>query len=337
MTKHQSRACALIILSITFVFSAQPKGKDANIRVLYDSHIKGKTTLALGAFRVAFVTEDSAVAVSHGALSHGGSAARMTGELSGVEHALMQKITDAIYADFLKQAAAKGYQLIDSATLAKTSTAYAELPSVENFLEGRLGTFVIPTGQRSVTLAADDSAREAKGAAGLGTGFRNIGKNLATSPANKAFPAASGQVNAPVLGVTIVVNFANFKGTNSGFGTSKATITPGATIDGRNPNEIVSSTSIVAWDSTTKSCANCQAQFVLEGQIHSTANIGASTTRSAMKAGDHIANGIGALSGIGGTKKKATTIEVDAAAYETNVLLVAAQASDLLLSSLNGK
>jgi hypothetical protein len=327
----------LALCSFALSANAGPFGSKetaATVKIERGGPLKGKSTLALGAFRVAFVTEDAANSESHGMFSGGGSAARMTSQLVGIDHALMQKITDEIYADFLKQAAAKGYTVIDSASLAKSSSAYGALPPMENFDEGRLGTFVIPTGQRSVELAADHSAKQDKGAVGFISAMKNVSKSMATAEANKVFPVAAKDTNSTVVGVTIVVNFANFKGTSSSFGSSKATIAPGATIDGQNKEDISHATSIMAWDASTSTAPAGMAMVLLEGEIHSDVSIGEFGSHSAMKAGDHISNGIAALGAGGQVNKKASELTADPIAYETNVLLVAAQANDMMLSAI---
>jgi hypothetical protein len=286
--------------------------KSASVKVTRGGEIKGKSTVAFGAFRVAFVTEDAATAESHGIM--GGSAAKMSGELVGADHALMQKIADEVYADFLKQAATKGYTVIESSVLVDKAAAYAALTPSENFAVGRLGTFVIPTGQRSVALASDARAKEEKGSGGFAARFNMVSDQLTKTVAYEAFPTAAKQAGTPILGITIVVNFADFKGSSS-LGGSKASLAVGATIDGRNKNELIPSTAILGWDKGTDSCALCQAQFVLEGQIHSDAAIGTYDSSGSQNN----------LSGI---------VTVDPDAYEKNALLVAAHASDLLLSAM---
>ena len=297
--------------------------KKASVKAEHASILSGQSKIAIGAFRVAFVTEDAANSESHGAFSGGGSAARMSGVLLGVDNALMQKITDAVYADFLKQAAAKGYTVMDSVALDKTAPAYHELVAVENFKTGRLGTLVIPTSQRSVELAADSRGKDEKGSGGFAAAFHNVTDQVSSAPANKAFPTAAKQAGMPVVAVTIVANFANFKGSSSSFGTSKASLTPGATIDGRNKNNIIASTSIQGWDAGTGSCALCMAQFELEGQIHSEAPIGTLNINGEWS--------------FGGSTKKGAVVQADPVSYEKNVEAVASQATDLMLSAMAAK
>lgn len=328
--------CATFAATSALALPFGSKDKEASAKITHGGAFKGKSAFALGAFRVSFITEDKVTSVAKGMLSGGGGASSlMSGTLVGVDHALMQKITDAIYADFLKQAAAKGYTVTESTQLAQNSASYKAMATATNFSEGRLGTIVIPTGQTSVPLPADNSAKLDKGAQGFMSGFKNLGNQMATAEANKAFPAAAKESGTPILGVTIVVNFADFKGYTSTFGSSaKATIMPGATIEGTPKGQIISSTSILGWDGNTPTCANCESEVILENMVHSTESIGALDSHSNMKTGDYIANGIGALGGVGVSNKRGATITADPVAYEKNVLIVAAQATDILLTAI---
>jgi len=312
--------CTLAITLAANAISFGKKDENATIKVDKPGALKGQTTIALGAFRVAFVTSDAAVSTSHGAFSNGGSSAKMSGELSGIDHATMQKIADEVYADFLKQAGVHGYTILDSTKVAAASATYRDVPQTVNFADSRIGTLVIPTGQRSVAIAADDSGKDSKGSAGFGSAFHNLGKATAKSDANKAFPIAAKDVGAPVMAVTIVVNFASFKGTSSSFGSSKATIAPGATIDGTNKNDLALNTSILAWDAKSCEYVGCMARIYLEGYIHSDAPIGNTST-------------YGKWSMQNSTKKTAI-LEADPDLYEKAVLEVTAQASEMMLNAM---
>ena len=331
-------ACALASVLVPSSASALPFGKkdtEATAKVTRGGPFKGQSTYALGAFRVAFILDDKAFSTSSGMFAGGGSSAAMSGEISGVDHALMQKIADEIYADFLAQAAAKGFSFTDSATLAKKSASYAALDTMENFEDGRLGTYVIPAGQRSVALPGDGSKKMNKGAKGMFDAMRVNAQTMDNSEANKAFPKIAAEVGNNVLAVTIVVNFANFKGGHSSFGSSKATIQVGATVDGSTKTEILPFTGIAGWEpKTPTNCGMCHGEVALDGQVHSNESIGTSTTRSTMSYGDHVANGLGALTTGHQDSKKGTFVTADPVAYEKNVLAVAQQASDILLTGL---
>lgn len=319
MTWKVSRLALACTLALTVSASAfGKKDENASIKVEKSELLKGQTTLALGAFRVAFVTQDSVVAVSHSTFA-GSSKAKMEGELSGIDHAAMQKIADEVYADFLKQSAAKGYTILDSAKVNAVSAAYRAVTKTVNFADSRIGTLVVPTGQFSVAIAADDSGKDSKGAATFGAVFHNVGASTAKSEANTAFPLAAKDVGAPVLGVTIVVNFASFKASGS-FGSSKAEIEPGATIDGTNKNDIALNTSILAWDAKSCEYANCMERVILQGYIHSDSPVGKTETTGKW--------------GFGSSSKKTSVLEADPELYEKGVLEVAPQASEMMIDAM---
>ncbi len=311
-------------------------GSKDKVKVVNGGPLKEGTTFALGSFRVCFITEDEVVSVAKGSWVTGGSSssAAMSGSLEGLDQATMQKIADKIYADFLKQAAGRGVTLTDSVHLAQASPTYKAMQMTANYSTGRMGTMVIPTGQQSVPLAEDASEKSNKGSKGLMSQWKQMGAtDFATADANKLFPVAAKEAGMPVLGVTIVVNFADFKGGNGSFGNSKVGMMPGATIEGSLKTELLRATSIVAWGPKTATCPACMAQALLEGTVHSTEPIGSTETHKGSK-------GISGLVGIGPTNsyaKKGTTIYVDLPAYETNVLAVAAEANEMLVAELGRK
>lgn len=313
-------SCTLIITVSAHAGIFGKKDENASIKVEKPDVLKGKTTLAIGAFRVAFVTEDSALSTSHGVLANGGSSAKMTGQLIGIDQPTMQKIADAVYADFVKQATGKGYTILDSTKVAAASAAYRDVPQTVNFADSRIGTLVIPSGQRSVAIAADDSGKDSKGSGSITSAFHNLGKQTAKSEANKAFPLAAKDIGAPVLGVTLVVNFASFKGTSSSFGSSKASILPGATIDGTNKNDLALFTSILAWDAKSCEYVGCMARVVLQGYIHSDEPIGNTTSYGKWSMKDAV--------------KKTAVLDADPVLYEKSVLKVSAQANEMLIDAM---
>ncbi len=194
---------------------------------------------------------------------------------------------------------------------------------------------MIPTGQRSVELAADDGKRSERGATTFAGGFHQMGAVLAMAEANKVFPKVAEEVGAPVVAATIVVNFADFVGgVHAWISESKATITTGATIDGVPTPGALPSTSIQAWDRSTGPCAKSMAEVILEGQIHSDVSIGKVTAHSDLQTGEKIGNVIAMLGKANMSSRKLATIAAGPAAYEANVLKVAAEANETLLSAM---
>lgn len=334
--RHTTMAVlAFPLLCMTAHLHASGFGDREKVKVINGAPFKQGDSFALGAFRVAFVTEDEVVSVAKGSWVTGGSSssAAISGSLEGLDQATMQRIADAIYADFLKQAAAHGLTITDSVQLALKAPSYKALAHSANFEQGRMGTMVIPTGQGSVALAEDGSEKTNKGSKGMFAQLKQKGAtDFATAEANKAFPAAAKEAGMPVVGVTMVVNFADFKGGNGSFGHSKTGMETGATIDGNGKQEMLRNTSIVGWSAGTASCAMCMGQVLLQGTIHSSEPIGSTEAGKTHKSTVGFGNGPSSS-----TAKKGVVVEVDLPAYEKNVLQVASEANAALIAELGSK
>jgi hypothetical protein len=332
---------AATLAPTAFATAAPPTGgsgifgkKDGfKVVVVNGGPLRESKNFALGSFRVSFITSDEITSVHHGGMMSGGATAEMSGILTGLDHTEMQKITDMVYADFLAKATAQGLTMMDSVKLAAASPTYKTMGMTPNYEEGRLGTIVIPTGQTSVTLAEDHSKKATKGNKGLFTQYSQIGAiNFATADANKMFPVAAKESGATVIGVTIVVNFADFKAHSGTFGGASTKVLTGATVDGQGM-ELLRETSIMGWGPKTQPCPACMAEVLFSNAIHSEERIGdveVGKTRhssSTMMTGETLAS----------SASKAMYITVDVPAYEKNVLLVTAEASGLLLAELGTK
>lgn len=327
----RSVATSLILVSAflpAFGIGFGNKDKGAVVKIVNGKPLKGKSTLALGAFRVAFKTHDQVVSIARGALmGNGGSSVTDDTTMSGVDHALMQKIANEIYADFVEQAKAKGYTIIDSASLASSSAEYKALPTTVSFTDGPFGAFVVPVGQTSPVLGADDFKQDRHGAQSMFSGFKGLGAQMSKSAADAVFYKI-GSPDAAVLAVTIVVNYATYKGTQSQWGgNSSASVDFGATIEGGDAYGI--GTGIHAWD---PKAGVAYANMV--GNVHTSDPIGTTEKRDALGVSGNVSNAIGALTGTGVGKHKAFALTADPAAYEKNVLVVAHDASDLLLTEV---
>ena len=335
-----SRALCAVLVSGAIVLPAKAinfgkKEESAEVKVTKGGPLKGKTSLAIGAFRVSFKTHDEVVSVGGGALMGGrGSSVRDDTTMSGVDQALMQKIADQVYADFVQQATAKGYTVIDSAKLATQSPAYKALPTTVNFAEGPLGAFVIPIGQTSPVLATDDYKQDRHGAQTTFGGFKGVGVQMATTEANSVFPKLANETGSAVIAVNIVVNFAAYKGTQSTWlSNSKATVDFGATIEGVDQQLL--GTMVKVWDAKSSGCGTCMGQAHLQGDVHSSEAIGTFEKRDALGVSGATANAIGMLSGVGKQEThKAYHLTADPVAYEKNTLTVAKQANEMLLDAM---
>lgn len=108
--------------------SPQPSGGSgdgAKIEVSNGEIFQGKTKVAVGSFKVAFITEQKMTSKNRGSFMGGGEgSARASAlvKLKGVSNETMQAITDAAYADFVAQLKAKGYEVVPYETLSAQKT-----------------------------------------------------------------------------------------------------------------------------------------------------------------------------------------------------------------------
>jgi hypothetical protein len=324
---------AALALSASTLFAAGP-----SVRTERTGILKNRPTVALGAFRVIFVTEDSIGATSSNNFGGGRATTEQDAALIGLEQPLMQKLTDSIYADFLDEMQSKGYTVLDSQKLAAAAPTYKSLDMTDNFQSGRWGTYVVPTGQTSIALAADESTAVGRGSkGGVFSGFKAQGQKTKKGEADKVLPEISKAANAPILGVTIVVSFAEFRGSGySHWGQgAKTKILTGATINGTESRGPMV-TGIQAWEA--EMYHNCSiacplSTLSMEGNIHNEAAIGELAKYDAKTRGDKQTNALGALTGES-IKHKGYFLQLDAAAYEKNVVTVSQQANDLLVAAL---
>lgn len=334
-----TRAAATAVCVASLFCSAEPSIKTERV-----GGLKGKTSVALAAFRVIFVTEDSVAATSSNNFGGGGmfSAGRATSqqdaELLGLTKPLMQTITDSIYSDFLAKLKAQGYTALQPSELAAKSDQYKSLDMTENFQTGRWGIYVVPTGQVSISLAADESQALGHGSkSGVFGGFKGNSQRMKKGEADKVLPEVSKTNGTPLIGVTYVVSFADFKSNGySHWGQSaKTKIDPGATINGFEGKGLdPMATGIQLWDKDTN-CMGCPpATLALKGNLHSDAGIGEMAKYDAKTASERTTNALGmALTG-DNVKHKAYMMTIDAPAYEKETKALSAKATDLMIAAV---
>lgn len=334
----RSAAAAVCVASL-FCSAAEP-----SIKTERTGGLKGKTSVALAAFRVIFVTEDSVAATSSNNFGGGGmfSAGRATvqqdAELLGLTKPVMQKIADSVYADFLSKIKAQGYTILQPSELAAKSEQYKSLDMTENFQSGRWGYYVVPTGQVSISLAADESQALGHGSkSGAFGGFKGNAQRMKKGEADKVLPEISRADGTPILGVTYVISFADFKSNGySHWGQSaKTKIDPGATINGFDPKALEPmATGIQLWDKDTNCIACPPATLAIKGNLHSDAGIGEMAKYDAKTAAERRANAIGEAFTGDNIKHKAYMMTIDAPAYEKETIALANKASDLMVAAV---
>lgn len=103
-------------------------GERAPIKVQSGKTMKGTQSVQIASFNVGFVFEsvDSAKEKTGGLIGAFGGATDAKSVLTGVDATTMQAITDAAYADFKTQLAARGFSVVDAGPLF-TDASYAKM------------------------------------------------------------------------------------------------------------------------------------------------------------------------------------------------------------------
>ncbi|MGE4239479.1 hypothetical protein [Ramlibacter sp.] len=176
--------------------------------------------VAVAAFRVAFVTDNSITAQVRGAYLPGmdmsGARSSFYVTLKGVEPKTLQAITDRAYADFLQQIAASGREVVpmeqfrDSFAGFKVTGSPQQPHTKEQ--NGQTATFFSPTGMPLVFTHFE-------------TGWGGFGNFDLTN--YRKLQEISSQVNATVIAPMLVVNFARMSSSGNQSGLMSRTAETG--------------------------------------------------------------------------------------------------------------
>lgn len=340
MNKHLRAVSAAFLAAALALPAAEP-----SIKTDHTSSLKGKSTLAIAAFRVIFVMHDSISAESMNVRNQVGvfgsvsNTSQQDAVMMGVDKPEMQKVTDAIYADFLSKAKSNGYTVIEPKDLAAKAPEYKSLDMTESFEDGRWGTYVIPTRQVSASLAADDSKAIERGSkAGAFRGFKANSQKFKKGEADKVFVQTSSALgDVPLIAVTYVVSFAKFKGTGTRhfLNSAKTSIEWGATINGfeeQNPM----ATGIQVWDKSVRSGAmTAGSTLALKGDLHDETSLGKVEKFDAKTKYEGFSNTLTYLNGSGNTTvHKGYVLNADKTVYINTTTSVASKANDMLIAAL---
>lgn len=204
------------------------------IKVFHGSEFKGARRVAISVFDVAFPAENHFTANTRGRSVLGGlsSSARasMRTQMSGVDRATQQRITDAAYALFVAQLTAAGYQVVDQTELARLAPEFATWPALPNFSEGRFGAYVAPTGQSLRFLQGDGAKRDTSGMFGQqAAAFRGLDRPVAFG--RSPYIANTGDIG--VIAVTLVVDYGVYSSSGESHrlgGGARTSFLPGVSI-----------------------------------------------------------------------------------------------------------
>ncbi|MEO8280315.1 MAG: hypothetical protein ABI564_11540 [Ideonella sp.] len=207
--------------------SFQPAEMAAKVLAVSDTTtLKGITRVAVPLFAVEFVTADQVSASTSGFAAAGRARSSLYYKLLGVGEADFQAITDALYADFLRDLAASGLEVVAPEQV-QASPAYSKLASSGSVPPIRSDSAITlaPPG-----LAVYGFAKSASGGnnGGVFGAIASIGSNMAA--VGSAFDAIelSKELGASLIEVQMRVNFVQLTDNNRGFlgrisGTASAT------------------------------------------------------------------------------------------------------------------
>lgn len=162
---------------------------------------KDKKQVAIGGFKVTFITEQKMTAKNKGSFLGGGGMARSTAhvKLNGVSNGLMQSITDEAYKNFLNTLKNSGYsvvnkeKLLQNKTYSQVVTKASPLVTDEPMPAFKANALIFaPSGEKLRLFAAQGDGLQAYGW---------------TSP-ESGFSKAAEEIGVPILDVHFIVTFA---------------------------------------------------------------------------------------------------------------------------------
>ena len=105
--------------------------KTASITATNESAFKGTKDVVIGSFNVGFLTQKTDSAKAGGGLLGNGMGGKSTAHsnLNGIDNATLQQIADSAYTQFLADLKAKGFNVVDRATL----TSNADFAKTKDF------------------------------------------------------------------------------------------------------------------------------------------------------------------------------------------------------------
>jgi len=175
--------------------------------------------VVIGSFKVGFINHNKATAKSGGGIFSRDSESRVTlrSKLEGLAPEQMQAIVDDIYADFVGQLKAQGYDVQDRSVLTALPafTAMRGAPSPYavdgvSVVPQAQALYFAPTGQNVIEFIGE--ANRAPGFAG----FASIGSQIGASNASIGMQEIAEKNKLTILNVHYILNFVNAEG-NGGY------------------------------------------------------------------------------------------------------------------------
>ena len=166
----------------------------------------GAKRVAISVFNVAFPDENALTANMHAhnniAVYHNSSTLHTA--LQGVDQATRQRIADAAYASFVDELKQAGFEVVGHDELTRLTPEYATWTAAPNFIQGRYGAYVAPTGRAVYLLQGDTAKRDISGKKGqLLSPFRALDRPQAFTRS----PYLAHDGNLGIIAVTLVIDY----------------------------------------------------------------------------------------------------------------------------------
>jgi len=175
------------------------------------SAFKDKKSVAIGSFRVSFITFDKSSSKAQSSMtSSDPSFAKVTlrARLDGISDETFQQLTDFAYQDFTRQLTANGYQVVDRNKI-RSAPSYSRMESISN-----------PHKVTSSFTSITGGSRESATFAPTGLLLHYSGNDYEPA-APFEMTAVAEEAGVPTVNVHYFIHFATFKGNTSSSGDTK--------------------------------------------------------------------------------------------------------------------
>jgi len=282
-----------VSIAAALVSATPAMSEKSPVKVTSGDVVKAIDPVTIGAFNVGFVFEsiDGNAAIG-GLIGAFGGATRAKSLLVGVTPEMMQAITDAAYADFSRQLAARGFTLVDSGGLfAADKVSKLKPVAAPNIVKIKLdprndsngkASFYKPGSLPAMIVLAGDITGSS-----IFSAFGQAGAGIDTQMAVQDYTKASGQT---VLNVTYVIDFSQVKRPGA-FSFGKLEVNSGMAIVGDYSRVML----ITPADKTATLVL--QQPVAVEGDFSTKAD---ETKDGAWQKAGNVAGGIAAAMGAGG-------------------------------------
>jgi hypothetical protein len=200
-------AAAFSLAAAPFVLAKEAEP----LKISNKGALKGASQIAIAAFNVGFIFESTdATKASGGLMGAFGGTTKAQSKLVGVSPAMMQQITDAAYADFVKQMTARGFRVMEPGALfadpnfakIKVQTAPTDINiALENKSKGK-ATYYKPGALAKQVMIGTDF---------VGSGLSSMGLMMSAGQNGYLLGTYAKAANTPVVDVTYLIDFSQQK------------------------------------------------------------------------------------------------------------------------------